>query len=117
MKTDFFRGRRLRRSPGLRAMVRETRLAPEDLIMPYFVVDTPDVNFCKEITSMPGQHQLSLARLEARVGAAVEHGLRALMLFGILSAKGFFFFFKKKNVSSKPPQLAKFKVPHGICVQ
>ncbi len=83
MKTDFFRGRRLRRSPGLRAMVRETRLAPEDLIMPYFVVDTPDVNFCKEITSMPGQHQLSLARLEARVGAAVEHGLRALMLFGI----------------------------------
>ena len=70
MKTDFFRGRRLRRSPGLRAMVRETRLAPEDLIMPYFVVDTPDVNFCKEITSMPGQHQLSLARLEAQASEA-----------------------------------------------
>lgn len=83
MKTDFFRGRRLRRSPVLRAMLRETRLAPEDLIMPYFVVDTPDADFCREIASMPGQHQLSLACLEKRVGAAVDTGLKAVMLFGI----------------------------------
>ena len=87
MDMTFFRGRRLRRSPVLRAMVRETRLAPEDLIMPYFVVDTPDPSFRREIASMPGQYQLSLEQLKKQVGAAVENGLKALMLFGLPKSK------------------------------
>lgn len=87
MDMHFFRGRRLRRSAGIRDLMRETRLTSADLIMPYFVVDTPDPNFSKEIASMPGQYQLSLKQLEKRVGAAVDTGLKALMLFGIPKSK------------------------------
>ena len=57
---EFHRGRRLRRSAALRGMVREVKLCADDLIMPYFVVDTPDHAFRKPIDSMPGQYQLSL---------------------------------------------------------
>ncbi len=80
---NFFRGRRLRSSASLRAFVRETHLRPEDLLQPYFVVDTDDSSFCREISSMPGQYQLSLPMLEKRVEQAVDKGLRALMLFGL----------------------------------
>lgn len=85
--TTFFRGRRLRRSAELRELVRETSLCAADLMMLYFVVDTPDANFRQEIRSMPGQYQLSLAQLERQVGEAVGNGLKSLMLFGIPKEK------------------------------
>ena len=84
---EFYRGRRLRRNPVLREMVRETSLSASDLMMLYFVVDTPDEDFRKEIPSMPGQYQLSLRQLEKTVGEAVDAGLRSLMLFGIPKSK------------------------------
>ena len=84
---NFYRGRRLRRTPILREMVRETSLAAADLIMPYFVVDTDDASFRQPIASMPGQFQLSLAELEKEVGEAVKLGLRSVILFGIPSSK------------------------------
>lgn len=84
---DFYRGRRLRRNPVIREMVRETSLSAADLMMMYFVVDTPDEDFMKEIPSMPGQYQLSLKQLEKKVGEAVDAGLRSLMLFGIPKSK------------------------------
>ena len=84
---SFHRGRRLRRTPALRDMVRETALSANDLIMPYFVVDTPDENFRQPIASMPGQYQLSLAELEKEIGKAVETGLRSVLLFGIPAEK------------------------------
>ena len=80
---EFYRGRRLRRNPVIREMVRETQLSAADLMMLYFVVDTTDEDFKKEIPSMPGQYQLSLKQLEKTVGEAVDAGLRSLMLFGI----------------------------------
>lgn len=80
---NFFRGRRLRRSDSLRAFVRETHLRPEDLLQPYFVVDTDNPSFYREIASMPGQYQLSLPMLEKRIEQAVDKGLCALMLFGL----------------------------------
>ena len=80
---EFYRGRRLRRNPVIREMVRETSLSASDLMMLYFVVDTPDEDFKKEIPSMPGQYQLSLRQLEKKVEEAVNLGLRSLMLFGI----------------------------------
>ena len=85
--SNFYRGRRLRRTPILREMVRETSLAAADLIMPYFVVDTDDASFRQPIASMPGQFQLSLAELEKEVGEAVKLGLRSVILFGIPSKK------------------------------
>ena len=83
----FFRGRRLRQSAGLRALVRETKVSPEDMVMPYFVVDTPDQNFCKPIDAMPGQSQLSLNQLKLKVEKATGSGMAACLLFGIPARK------------------------------
>ncbi len=85
---SFYRGRRLRTSQELRQMVREiSPLRPENLIMPYFVVDTEHGSFRKEIGSMPGQYQLSLQELEKQVAKAVDLGLCAVILFGIPKQK------------------------------
>jgi porphobilinogen synthase len=84
---DFYRGRRLRRTETLRGMVREHRLSVFDLIMGYFVVETPQKGVRKPIGSMPGQCQLSLDELEKSVAASVDLGLRACLLFGLPAAK------------------------------
>lgn len=85
--SDFFRGRRLRRSKGLRDIVRETVLLREDLVQPYFVVKTEHRDLEIPIGSMPGQHQLSLPKLLKRVETAVDKGLRSVILFGIPEKK------------------------------
>ena len=86
--TPFHRGRRLRATPELRTLVRETApLLVEDLIQPYFVVESKDPNFRKEIGSMPGQYQLGLAQLEKQVEQAVATGLHSVILFGIPAVK------------------------------
>ena len=83
----FHRGRRLRATAELRAMVRETApLLAEDLIMPYFAV-AGDPALRKAIPSMPGQCQLGLDALTEQVAAAVDQGLRACILFGIPAEK------------------------------
>ncbi|GAB6036955.1 porphobilinogen synthase [Fundidesulfovibrio butyratiphilus] len=84
---DFYRGRRLRASAALRDFVRETKVSPEHLVMPYFAVEAEDENLDKPITTMPGQSQLGLKALVARVGRAMDKGLRAVMLFGIPAKK------------------------------
>lgn len=86
--TTFHRGRRLRRTPPLRALTRETApLLAEDLIMPWFVAESRDADFCKPIPSMPGQFQLGLGQLEKQVARAVDAGLTAVLLFGIPAVK------------------------------
>ncbi|WP_320009094.1 porphobilinogen synthase [Maridesulfovibrio sp.] len=87
MVFDFHRGRRLRRTPVIRDLVRETTLSANDLMMPYFVYETDDENYKNEISSMPGQYQLSLKQLEITVGKAVANGLKSLILFGIPAEK------------------------------
>lgn len=88
MSTSFFRGRRLRQSPQLREMIRETSpLQGSKMIMPYFVMDTRVRSFRKEIKSMPGQYQLSISELEKQLAPAVDKGLNAIMLFGIPQTK------------------------------
>ena len=84
---DFHRGRRLRRTAFLRDMVRETELRPDDLIQGYFVVDTPEADYEKPLGSMPGQSQLSVEKLVARVGAAMDMGLRSAIVFGLPDKK------------------------------
>ena len=80
------RPRRLRRSAALRDMVRETRLAPTDFIYPLFVRHGKGIR--TEIGSMPGQFHLSPDTLVDEVGAAVEDGVRAVLLFGIPEREG-----------------------------
>ncbi|MBW1878726.1 MAG: porphobilinogen synthase [Deltaproteobacteria bacterium] len=73
------RPRRLRSGPAIRALVRETRLAPEDLIQPLFVHDGdgPD----EPIPSMPGMFRHNLSSLVDRAGQAWEAGVPAVALF------------------------------------
>lgn len=85
---EFYRGRRLRQTEIMRDFRRETApLLREDLIMAYFVAETADKSFRKEITAMPGQFQLSLDELEKQVAADVDNGLVTAMLYGIPARK------------------------------
>ena len=61
--------RRLRRSETLRAMVRETRLAPEMFVLPLFVC--PGENVRREVESMPGVFQLSVDQAVREVAAEI----------------------------------------------
>lgn len=79
------RPRRLRQTPALRRMVRETELNAADFIEPLFVVHGKGVR--KEIRSMPGVYQLSVDQLEAAAEAAARLGIPSLMLFGIPAEK------------------------------
>ena len=81
----FARFRRLRGSEGLRRLVRETRLSPEEFVYPLFVVHGRDVR--EEIPSMPGQYHLSLDRLAAEAEELRSLGVRAVLLFGLPAAK------------------------------
>jgi porphobilinogen synthase len=78
------RMRRLRRTEGVRELVRETRLSPSDLIQPYFVRHEPGED---EIPSLPGQFHLSIDRLVERATAAHAAGVPAVLIFGLPSRK------------------------------
>ncbi len=77
--------RRLRFSPGMRALVRETSIQPSQLIYPLFV--RPGVGIKKSILSMPGQFQWSPDTVTEEAAAAVEQGVPAVILFGIPESK------------------------------
>ncbi|HSN14745.1 MAG TPA: porphobilinogen synthase, partial [Anaeromyxobacteraceae bacterium] len=75
------RPRRMRRTEALRALVRETTLAPDDLIWPLFVL--PGERVRNPVKSMPGVFQLSVDELVAEAQAGWEAGVRSVILFGI----------------------------------
>jgi len=79
------RPRRLRRTPMLRDLVRETTLDARDLVYPLFVRHGKGVK--DEISSMPGNYHFSPDRLVEEVGAAIEEGVRSVLLFGIPERK------------------------------
>lgn len=79
------RPRRLRRTPGLRNIIRETRLNPSDFVYPLFVRSGNGIK--KEIPSMPGQFQWSLDKLPAEAEEIARLGIPAIILFGIPDEK------------------------------
>lgn len=81
MSFPVTRLRRLRQSPALRALVRETDLSARQLVQPYFV--RSGRNLRKPISSMPGQFQLSVDQLVREAGQAHAAGVPAVILFGI----------------------------------
>ncbi|MDD5415046.1 MAG: porphobilinogen synthase [Smithellaceae bacterium] len=85
MQFPDYRGRRLRKNDHFRRLVRETRLAVDDLVYPLFAV--PGKSVKKPIHSMPGQFQLSVDYLAKEVREAFELGIPAVLLFGIPSQK------------------------------
>ncbi len=79
------RPRRLRRSEGLRAMLRETIVRPADLIYPLFVV--PGTRQRSEIGSMPGVFQLRVREAVEEARRAYDAGVRSILLFGLPEKK------------------------------
>ena len=73
--------RRLRTSETLRAMVRETRLAPDMFILPLFVCEGEGVR--REVGSMPGVFNLSVDEAVKETAAAQAEGVKSVLLFGI----------------------------------
>jgi porphobilinogen synthase len=79
------RPRRLRRSPAIRALVRETRLSPEMFIEPMFVRSGEGRR--TEIGSMPGVYQLSVDEAVKDAQAIKAAGIPGVLLFGLPDAK------------------------------
>nr|WP_221378513.1 porphobilinogen synthase [Actinoplanes polyasparticus] len=75
------RPRRLRRSPAMRRLVEETRLAPAELILPLFLKE--GLTEPREISSLPGVLQHSRESLRKAAHEAVTAGVGGLMLFGV----------------------------------
>jgi porphobilinogen synthase len=75
----------LRRSPGLRNLVRETRLNAHDFVLPLFVSEKIDKQ--KPIASMPGVSQFSLGEIVDEARRTQDLGLQAVLLFGIPEKK------------------------------
>jgi porphobilinogen synthase len=79
------RPRRLRRTPGIRDLVRETRLSPENFIYPLFVVTGEGQR--REVPSMPGVFQLSVDEIVKEAAAANKEGVSGVLLFGLPDTK------------------------------
>jgi porphobilinogen synthase len=77
--------RRLRRTPELRALVRETELSPRDLVLPLFVVAEPGVR--QEIPSLPGHFHLDVEGAVEEARGAFSEGVGAVILFGLPQTK------------------------------
>ncbi|MFZ9673467.1 MAG: porphobilinogen synthase [Flavobacteriaceae bacterium] len=73
------RNRRLRQSPAVRALVRETSFSPADFIAPIFVVEGRQVR--EEIPSMPNYYRLSLDLVSAEVKALWSLGIKSVLVF------------------------------------
>lgn len=78
------RPRRLRATPALRALIRETELNPRDFIYPLFVRHGTGRS---AIRSMPGVYQLSVEESVREAEAAAKLGVNAVILFGIPEVK------------------------------
>ena len=79
------RPRRLRRTAALRSLVRETRLAPSQLVMPLFVISGRDRS--ESIESLPGHARLSVDRAVAKARELAQLGVGGVLLFGIPDRK------------------------------
>ncbi len=77
--------RRLRQKSALRDMVRETKLSPDDLVMPLFVRPGKDIK--KPVESMPGIYQRSVDNAASYCRELYSRGVKAVILFGIPGRK------------------------------
>lgn len=77
--------RRLRRTPMLRDLVRETRLTPGELVLPLFAAE--GISDPEPVEAMPGVARLPLDLLVAEAGEAASLGIPAVLLFGIPADK------------------------------
>jgi porphobilinogen synthase len=81
----IIRPRRLRKTPVIRDMVRETRVSVKNFIFPLFVKEGHNIK--DPITSMPGQYQFSVDRVVEEVGEVWSLGIPSIILFGLPDKK------------------------------
>jgi len=81
----MFRTRRLRKSEGIRRLVRETKLSVDDFIYPLFIEEGENIE--TEIVSMPGIKRFSLDRISKELDELVSLNIPAVLLFGIPTHK------------------------------
>jgi porphobilinogen synthase len=79
------RTRRLRKTEGIRRLVRENRLTVDDLIYPLFIEEGNSIEL--EIESMPGIKRFSLDRISKELDEVVSLNIPAVLLFGIPTNK------------------------------
>jgi porphobilinogen synthase len=79
------RPRRLRRTEAIRSLVRETRLTPDCFVLPLFICEGRGVR--REVSSMPGVHQLSVDEAVKEAAAAKADGVLGVLLFGLPESK------------------------------
>lgn len=80
-----YRPRRMRLNENLRSMIRETRLAPDQMIFPLFIM--PGKGKREEISSMPGIFRLSVDQLGNEAKECLAAGIRSVILFGLPEKK------------------------------
>ena len=85
MSFPTVRPRRLRSTSAIRRTVAETRLHPSKFVLPIFVVSGEGVR--KPITSMPGNHQLSVDQMALLAKEAESAGIGGIIFFGIPDEK------------------------------
>jgi porphobilinogen synthase len=85
MAFPVHRMRRLRRTQRFRNLVRETRLSPESMIYPIFVC--PGDKMRTEVSSMPGQYNISIDQAVKVAREAEKAGIGGIILFGIPAQK------------------------------
>src|SRR3989442_15835223 len=85
MPFPIHRMRRLRATGALRTLVRETRLAPSQFILPLFAC--PGEGVRREIGSMPGNYQLSVDELVRECADIESLGIGGVLLFGLPETK------------------------------
>lgn len=79
------RFRRLRSSEKMRRMVRETRIAAEEMIYPIFIIDGENIK--NPIPSMPEIYQYSIDRMDEMLDAVAAAGVAGVLIFGIPKEK------------------------------
>jgi porphobilinogen synthase len=82
---DFRRHRRLRRTAGLRSLVRETEVTPGHLVYPIFV--EAGLSGRQPIEAMPGQDRLGLDAVEEEARGIARQGIGGVLLFGLPASK------------------------------
>lgn len=80
-----YRPRRLRKNEAFRTLIRETHLAPGQLILPLFVL--PGKNIREEVPSMPGVFRISVDQLAKEAKECLSLGINGVLLFGLPEKK------------------------------
>jgi porphobilinogen synthase len=85
MAFPVHRPRRLRATESIRALVRETALAPDDFVLPLFVC--PGEGVKREISSMPHNYQMSIDEIVKECAEVEALGIGGVILFGLPESK------------------------------